>query len=41
MKTYTTPNVELYWLDDACDVVTLSYGVDNDNNYGDIEDWGE
>lgn len=38
MKTYTTPKLEITSWETAEDIVTLSYGTSNDNNYGDI-DW--
>ena len=39
MKDYSTPIIELLILDKA-DVLTASVGTENDNNYGDRDDWG-
>ena len=39
MKDYQTPNIVLRFFDADCDVITASDS--NDNNYSDIEDWGD
>jgi hypothetical protein len=38
MKQYLQQNVEVYVFECDSDVITLSEGTSNDNNYGDI-DW--
>ena len=41
MKIYAAPTMELNLWTETEDVLTLSWGTSNDNNYSDIEDWGE
>jgi hypothetical protein len=39
MKQYIELSVEIYAFDVNSDVITLSVGTSNDNNYSDIENW--
>ena len=40
MKQYTQPNVDIYVFEGACDVITLSVGTSNDNQYEDsVDNW--
>ena len=38
MKQYVNPTVEIYTFESNSDVITLSIGTSNDNNYSDM-DW--
>ncbi len=39
MKDYETPNLEFFLIEEVNDVVTLSVGTSNDNDYNDRGDW--
>lgn len=39
MKIYMIPSVEIALWEQENDVLTTSYGVENDNNYEDRDDW--
>ncbi len=40
MRDYLEPMLTVCRWEDDCDVITLSIGTSNDNNYSDMEDWG-
>ena len=39
MKDYETPNLEFFFIEEKSDVITLSVGTSNDNDYSDRDDW--
>ena len=39
MKIYETPSVDCHFFEEERDVLTLSQGTENDNDYPDIGNW--